>query len=235
MKLFQRMFFAGVLAGLAAGLAMAAIQQWKVAPLIVAAELYEAQPVHDHATAAPHEHAPEAWAPADGAERIAYTVLADVLAAMGFALVLGATSLLSGIELNVRNGLLWGLGGFISLQLAPALGLPPELPGMAAADLAPRQVWWWGTALATAAAFLAVAGFRSWTAIVAAAVLILLPHLIGAPVAPDRPSTVPAHLASQFAAAALAAGAVFWLTLGPLLGYLNERFAERVAHRSAHA
>ena len=31
-------------------------------------------------------------------------------------------------------------------------GLPPELPGMAAADLAPRQLWWWGTAVSTGAA-----------------------------------------------------------------------------------
>jgi predicted cobalt transporter CbtA len=40
MKLFQRIFFAAVLAGLAAGLAMSAVQQWRVAPLILAAEVY---------------------------------------------------------------------------------------------------------------------------------------------------------------------------------------------------
>ncbi|MEI2612914.1 MAG: CbtA family protein [Candidatus Promineifilaceae bacterium] len=37
----------------------------------------------------------------------------------------------------------------LAFQLAPAFGLPPELPGMAAADLGARQVWWCGTALAT--------------------------------------------------------------------------------------
>ena len=41
MKLFQRIFFAAVLSGLAAGLAMSAVQQWRVAPLILEAEVYE--------------------------------------------------------------------------------------------------------------------------------------------------------------------------------------------------
>jgi predicted cobalt transporter CbtA len=45
----------------------------------------------------------------------------------------------SGHDLDARRGLLWGLGGFAALHLAPAVGLPPELPGMASADLAARQ------------------------------------------------------------------------------------------------
>ena len=38
---FQRLFFAVLLAGLISGAAMAALQQWRVVPLIVAAEAYE--------------------------------------------------------------------------------------------------------------------------------------------------------------------------------------------------
>ena len=41
MKLFQRIFFAAVLSGLAAGFALAAVHQWRAAPLILAAEVYE--------------------------------------------------------------------------------------------------------------------------------------------------------------------------------------------------
>jgi adenosylcobinamide kinase/adenosylcobinamide-phosphate guanylyltransferase len=44
----------------------------------------------------------------------------------------------------------WGLAGFAVFTLAPGLGLPPELPAMPAADLLARQVWWIGTAAATA-------------------------------------------------------------------------------------
>src|SRR3546814_4839555 len=45
--------------------------------------------------------------------------------------------------------------------LAPAYGLAPELPGMPAADLAARQVWWVGTALSTGAACLLLAKTRA--------------------------------------------------------------------------
>lgn len=244
MKLFQRIFFAAVLAGLAAGLAMSALQQWKVAPLILAAETYEnAAPAieehthpegtapHTHEAAVPaHEHEADAWAPQDGPERIFYTVLANVLGCMGFALLLAAISVLAGLPITAANGVIWGVGGYLAFQLAPALGLAPELPGMPAADLGARQLWWWGTALATGAGFLALAKLRNWTGIGIAAVLLLAPHIVGAPqLTGDHASGVPAHLATEFAAASLAAGALFWLTVGPLLGWLNELFARREA------
>ena len=253
MKLFQRIFFAAVLAGLAAGLAMSALQQWKVAPLILAAETYEnaapAGEAHTHpegtaphshdATAAPaHEHDDDAWAPQDGAERTFYTVLANVLGCMGFALLLAAVSVLAGLPITAANGVIWGIGGFVAFQLAPALGLAPELPGMPAADLVARQVWWLGTAVATGLGLLAFAKLRNWTGIGIAAVLLLVPHIVGAPqFSGDHASAVPAHLATEFAAAALAAGALFWLTVGPLLGYLAELFARReaTALNGAHA
>ena len=247
MHIFQRLFFAAVLAGLAASLAMSAVQQWRVVPLILEAETYEgaapeahshdtetAAHTHDEATA-PHTHDAEAWAPADGVERTAYTVLANVLGGLGFALLLGAVSVLSGLPITARNGAIWGVGGFIAFQLAPALGLPPELPGMAAADLGVRQLWWWGTALSAGAALLVLARWRNLPAVAFAAVLLLAPHLIGAPAAPHEPTAVPAHLATSFAATALATGALFWLILGPLFGWLYERFGRTPATRIAGA
>lgn len=243
MKLFQRIFFAAVLAGLAAGIGMSALQQWKVAPLILVAETYEAAvPAHEHAGAADeaggHLHDAEAWAPADGLERTSYTVLANLLTSIGFALLLAALSVLSGIEITARNGALWGLGGFLAFQLAPAVGLPPELPGMAAAELGARQLWWWGTALSAGAGLLAVAKFRNAAASGLAVLLILAPHIVGAPqLAAEQASAVPAGLASAFAAASLAVGAAFWLTMGLLLGWLGERFAraETRSLKGAHA
>jgi cobalt transporter subunit CbtA len=233
---------------------MSAVQQWRVAPLILAAEVYEnaaaeaapdehtheaGTPAHTHEVTAPiHEHDEDAWAPQDGPERIFYTVLANILGGIGFAFLLAAVSVLSGIEITARNGVIWGLSGFVALQLAPALGLAPELPGMPAADLVARQVWWIGTALATGAGILAIAKLRNWTGIVIAAVLILAPHVIGAPqLTGEHTSSVPAHLATEFAAASLATGALFWLIAGPLLGWLNTRFAqsEAVALKGVHA
>jgi cobalt transporter subunit CbtA len=232
MKLFQRIFFAALLAGLVAGGAMTALQQWRVAPLILEAEVYEQQEAaaapaeHQHEAGTPaHEHDEDAWAPQDGAERIAYTVGADLLAALGFALLLSAASVLTGIDVTARNGVIWGLAGYAVFQLAPAFGLPPELPGMPAADLVTRQIWWVGCAVATATAIFGLTKFRSVPAVVVGIVLILLPHVIGAPPQPDAASAVPAHLATSFAASALGVGAAFWLLLGPLYGYFMERFA----------
>jgi cobalt transporter subunit CbtA len=242
MNLFRRIFFAAVLAGLAAGLAMSALQQWKVAPIILASEVYEgaeapAAHAHEHAEAAApaHTHDVAAWAPQDGAERMFYTVLADILACLGFALVLAAVSTIAGIPVTAQNGVVWGLAGFVTFHLAPAFGLPPELPGMPTADLGARQLWWWATALCTGAGIFAIARFRNWTAIGVAAVLFLLPQIVGAPPEPDAVSAVPPQLATEFAAHALGVAAVFWLIVGPLFGYFNQRFASAEARNAKAA
>ena len=240
MALFQRLFFAVLLAGLISGAAMAALQQWRVVPLILAAETYEtAAPAADHSHEAgtpAHEHGGDEWMPADGLERTLFTIAATAFAALGFAFVLSAASVLTGIEVTARNGVIWGMAGFAVFQLAPALGLPPELPGMPAADLVARQIWWWGTAIATATAIFGIAKFQNWGAIAVGLVLILLPHIIGAPqVAGEHVSEVPAHLATEFAAATLFVGAAFWAVLGPLYGYLAERFARSASHATVAA
>ncbi len=240
MALFQRLFFAVLLAGLISGAAMAALQQWRVVPLIVAAEAYEGveapaahtheegTPAHSHDEAAPaHDHSGDEWMPADGLERTFYTVATGIFAALGFAFVLSAASVLTGLEVTTRNGVLWGLAGFAIFQLAPAFGLPPELPGMPAADVVARQVWWWGTAAATATAIYGMVKFHNVAAVAIGIVLLLAPHIIGAPQPADHASSVPAPLAAAFAANTLAVGLPFWLTLGSLYGYLVERLAQR--------
>lgn len=244
--LFRNLFFAALCAAFVAGLALSAVHFTRVVPLIMAAETYEDDgaathdhgngTVHDHGTAAKGESAEASefahnggvWVPADGFERNAYTLAANLLTAAAFALIMGAISVLSGLPVTFANGAIWGLAGFASVSLAPALGLPPELPGMAAADLGARQVWWWGTALATGAAALLVAKFKRPWAISLGLLLVALPHLIGAPrLAGEHPSAVPAALATEFAATALTSAAVFWLTLGLSFGAINDYIAKR--------
>lgn len=236
MALFQRLFFAVLIAGLISGAAMAALQQWRIVPLILEAETYEnaapAEPAaaeHAHEAGTPaHDHGGEEWAPADGIERSLFTMAATVFASLGFAFLLSAASVLTGFEVTARNGVLWGMAGFAVFQLCPALGLAPELPGMPAADLVARQIWWWGTALATATAIFGIARFRNWPAVAVGVVLILLPHIIGAPqLVGEHHSDVPAHLATEFAATTLFVGFAFWAMLAPLYGYLVERLARR--------
>ncbi len=232
MELFKRIFFAAMLSGVVAGLVLAIVQQWRVVPLILEAETYEISEMHamDHETditkAAPHKHdmSGQPWEPKDGLERTFYTVLATLLASLGFALILGAVSTFSNIEITMQNGLIWGLAGFLSFSLMPAIGLPPELPGMIAAELGARQIWWVGTILATAGAIFLVVKFKNPVVYIAALILFLSPHIIGAPVPLTLESDVPAHLATSFAANALFTSLVFWLVLGWLYSFFFQKF-----------
>jgi len=131
---------------------------------------------------------------------------------------------LGGYAIDARRGLIWGAAGFAVFALAPAIGLPPELPGMEAASLAARQQWWLLTAAATAAGLGLLIFARPAALRVIGAVLIVLPHLIGAPAAPHGSTGVPAELAAEFATASLAVAAAFWLLLGGVSGWLYRRF-----------
>ena len=219
--MIRRVVLAAILAGIAAGLVMSAIQSWRVTPLILEAETYETAQAHGEE---------EAWAPADGIERTAFTVLFNLLTGIGFGLIAAAASLLTRLPITPNTGFMWGLAGFATFMLAPSAGLPPELPGMATGDLASAQLWWWSAVAATAGGIglLALTRHLAWKG--AAIALIALPHVIGAPHGGGT-SAVPAGLANAFATNAIAASAVFWMVLGVSLGYLLTRQADtREAH-----
>ena len=155
--MFRRIFASALGAGVAVGLLVALLQHVALVPLILEAEKYEsgAAPEHKHTQQMPlvgSAHAAAAAAPAEAPSpwRAVLTTGATTLTSIGFALLLSGAFAVSGREVNAREGLLWGLAGFAALALAPAFGLPPELPGSVAADLLPRQVWWIGTVAATA-------------------------------------------------------------------------------------
>ncbi len=211
--MFGRIVLTAVLAGLVAGVFLWGAHMVKTTPLILAAEVYESAEV------------PSAEIPAAGFERAANTLLIDVLAGIGFAFLLTGAVALAGRPVDWRLGVAWGLGGYAAFFAAPSLGLPPELPGMQAADLAARQAWWLATAAATAIG-LGLAAFSPRPALkVLAVVLIVLPHLIGAPsVEHVTGGGVPAELASEFAIATMVVTGLFWMVLGGLTGYFYGRF-----------
>jgi cobalt transporter subunit CbtA len=224
--MLRRILLVAVIAGAIAGLVATAIQSARVWPLIAAAERFEQTgEAHQHGDTAQDE----GWVPAEGVERIAFTALFNVLTGFGFALLLnGAFALrqavLRGFAPDPATGALWGLAGFACFALAPALGLPPELPGMQAAELVDRQVWWAGTALASAIGLAALVFARPVAWKVLGVIVVAAPHLIGAP-HPHDTGGVPAELAAQFVAASLVAAAVFWVVLGALSGWLHRRLA----------
>jgi len=234
MSLFRNIVFTAVIAGLLSGLLMTVMQSFSTVPLILQAETYEhAEAGHSHDAApaagaaapamADHQHEEEAWAPADGFERFAYTAAADVLAGIGFALVTIAIAEGLGGFGGWRGGLMFGIAGFLTVSLAPGMGLPPELPGMPAAELGPRQIWWISTAAATAVGIGLLAYTRSALLAAVAIVLLVAPHIIGAPLPPTHETEVPMDLYARFVNAVYATNLVFWAVLGALAGAIRQR------------
>ncbi|MBY5361865.1 CbtA family protein [Rhizobium leguminosarum] len=237
MSLFRSIVFTAALTGVIVGVSVSAVQFAGTSQLIAKAEVYEkagevepqaitTSPMVDaHVHDAGHDHEEGAWEPADGFERMAFTVAANMLTAIGYALVLCGLIAMRGKPVTWREGLLWGLAGFACVMLAPMLGLPPELPGTPSAPLGGRQLWWIGTALATAAGIGLIAFKRKpWAALIAIA-LIAAPHLIGAPAAPEGTHALaPEALEHQFVAAAVMTSLLFWALLGSLSGTLFNRF-----------
>lgn len=219
--MIRRLLLAVLVAGAVAGLAASAVQALRVTPLIVAAEEFEGAG-HSHGAKdgaeADHAHAP--WEPSDGAERWAYTVLTNVLTGVGFGFFLGGAMVLAGRPLNARNGAVWGLAGFLAASALPAVGLPPELPGAAAAALAERQGWWLLTVAASALGLAALVFRRGGAWRLIGIGLLLLPHAIGAPHPLGGAGSAPPELAAQFVMASLLMAAAFWTVLGGVLGHM---------------
>jgi cobalt transporter subunit CbtA len=234
MGTFRSIVFSSVIAGFIVGVLVTVIQQFGTVPLILKAEVFEkaaedhkSEPAastsqggvagHDHSA---HEHAAEVWEPHDGLERNAYTAAANILNATGFALVLAAfLAMRSGAtskNVSWHEGLLWGLAGFIVFTIAPGLGLPPELPGVPTAPLLSRQIWWIVAALATAGGLGLIFLRRSVPAAIAGLILLMLPHLIGAPELEHVETNVPTSLSHQFVVAVTLTSLVFWSMLGGL-------------------
>jgi cobalt transporter subunit CbtA len=242
--MLKTLILSAAAAGVAAGLFTAALQHVTTTPIIVEAEKYEGGAAghqhasgHDHAatTATQGEDAAVAasyvaddeWGPGDGIERTVYTSLATMVMSVGFSLMLLGAMVLSGTSIGARTGLAFGAAGFAAVALAPALGLPPEIPGSGAAELADRQLWWGFAAIATAAGLAALLLSGSAALRIAGVVLIALPHVVGAPHSEAYASTAPAELAGHFAAASLVVTAVFWAVLGSASGAIYERLSRR--------
>lgn len=259
--IFQRLIWAALATAVVVGSVQTGVQRWQAAPLILAAEVYEEQKAeapapattatpavaapaaHAHAEgAAPHEHGTaKEWEPENGAERIGWTWVANILHALSMALLLFAVM---GIWLYRRGGAVASLrlaglvaaAGWLSFHFWPSLGLHAEVPGMEAAPLQARQAWW-VLAVASAAGACAVAGFAraSWRWLVAAA-LLALPFVVGAPklqgdalagFGPEAHAALE-QLGTQFIWATTWVSLSFWVCLGLVGGLAFQRWVRPV-------
>lgn len=239
---FRQTLLAAGAAGLCAALVLTLLQALWITPLILRAETYEDGPAavephahdvdaHEHAEAGAQHHHDAAWKPENGAERTLFTLAANIVMGVGYGLLLSGVYLLWRRPTGAAQGLLYGLAGFAVFFVAPGLGLPPELPGTAAAELGARQQWWIGTVAASAAGLALLIPARPWWLRLAGLALLLIPHGIGAPQPAAESSLAPAALQTEFRIATAVGNAVFWLLLGALSALALQKLARTAGPR----
>ena len=221
--MFQKIVVSALIAGFGAGIVHALLQFVFIQPLLIHAELFELGPL-------PGLDAVTVPRGVIDPLREALNVVFAALVYTGYALVLLAVMSFAeerGKTITARNGLIWGIAGFVTMHLAPAFGLAPDMPGLNAAPVEPRQVWWFGTAAATGIGLWLIAFGRNWAMWGAAIILIAAPHIIGAPLPLMLSNIAPPELAANFAARTLGVALVVWTTLGLLLGAVwNSKLSE---------
>lgn len=254
--LFQRLIWAALAAALLVGSVQSGMQQWQAVPIILAAEVYEgqkaeapAEPVapaaHVHAEGVAPDHAhdhgsAEEWAPADGAERIFWTWVANVLHAFSMALlvfaVMGVCLWRGTAVRSLPLALLVAAAGWLSFHFWPSLGLHAEIPGMDAARLGSRQGWWVLAAGSAALACASLAGLRHPLRWAGAAAWLALPFVVGAPHIGADPlagfsgaaQLALRELGTQFIWATTWVSLSFWACMGLVCGAAFQRWLRPV-------
>jgi cobalt transporter subunit CbtA len=219
MARLSRTLCRALVAGAAAGVLLFVLQSWTTLPLIHQAERYQTAQAPFH----PHSHANE---PSDNQlVRAAYTTTGDVLVGIGFAMLLAAMYALSG-KAGLVPGLLWGLAGFATFHLGPALVVPPSIPALELAPLSLRQAAWLSAAFCTGLG-LAIFAFGPKAAKVGGLLLLFLPSVLFrflfSVSGSDIRSPALSALERLFTVYVLGDFLLFWIVLGALSGHLFGR------------
>lgn len=249
--LLRRLIWLALVAAVLVGTAHWLLVQWQAAPIIFAAEAMEDRKVsaalnvpsghahgHQYGSAASGDsHVHEPWKPADGLERSAWTWMASVLLQFGLALgllvaIAFASRKESAAAAPMRTSLVLAAAGFFCLFAWPALGLPPEIPGMDAARLGSRQAWWaLGAGCAVSAVASAVLLRASWRWVMAVTLLgipfvVEAPHIASDPFVSFDESTATQLrlLAHRFVWVTVGLSLIQWVLLGLTCGVLAQRW-----------
>lgn len=217
----KNLLTSAVLAGVAAGLIAALLQFYFVIPHLLEGELYESGArVHFATDGATQSDRAQ---PAIGTDfaRHGMTIAFNLVTYTGYGLILLALMVLAqdkGYAITPKTGLIWGVAGFIAVQLAPGIGQPPVLPGAIGAEVGPRQAWWALTIIATAIALALIAFGKGWMSLLSVP-LLLAPHVIGAPYLDTYYGVAPPELAARFAMLSLGSALAGWSVLGFFCAY----------------
>jgi len=218
-----RTIFSAAAAGIVAGGVLFALQCRTTLPLIHQAERDAGAEMSSH-SASPSDEPPKG-----GFLRTAYTSLGDILVAVGFAMLLAAMYALTD-KAGIRAGLAWGLAGFATFHLGPAIVAPPALPALNLAPLSLRQAAWLVAAVSTGLG-LAILTFGRSAQKLGGALLLFLPSVLfhyWFRLSNWRaPAQVLSKLEQVFVVFTLANSLVFWLVLGAISGWLFEKSSPR--------
>ena len=114
---------------------------------------------------------------------------------------------------------------FAAFSLAPALSLPPQLPGIEGAPLLARELWWIGCVGSTAVGLGACVFARTYLFKLLGVALIVLPHVVGVPQEPVQ-GVLGEGPARLFALGSLATAFAMWSLIG-ILTATSMRRAEK--------
>ncbi len=219
--MIQKIVTSALIAGFGAGLLSALLQFAFVQPILLHAEQFEGGELTHFGALGSSMSDAQHWVFDPGRDLL--TIAFSTLIYAGYALMLLAAMVAAeerGHDLTPRAGLVWGVAGFVAVLLAPAFGLAPELPGMAAADVGARQIWWFATVAATGVGLWLVAFGRNWMMWGIAIILLAAPHIIGAPLPDVLTGPAPPELGAEFASRVLGTGLVVWAVLGMIAATL---------------
>ena len=215
--MFKNIFVSAVVCGAIAGVLATAMQMLLVTPLLMEAELFETgQSMHfitDGSPESPIKHV-DIW---EDPYRHLMTLCFNLVTFTGFGFILVAAMAFfqkRGFTLSKAEGIVAGVSGFIVFQLAPSVGLPPELPGTIGVTVGLKQTWWIITILSTTVGILLLFLDKHKVVSGVGIIFVTIPHLIGHPKLETYFGVAPPELAAEFASRALAVSLIAWIILG---------------------
>ena len=223
--MLYRLLITGLISGVVAGAVATILHFFMVQPLILEAEKYEIQSsvvVKPEETSRTHTHEPQL--PGNRIMRGTFTFIGNLIVGIAFGILLATGLTLYGRPISWIEGMGWGAAGFLAFSLLPALGLPPEVPGSATAELFPRQVWWLSTAFASVMGIALIVFNPQYLLKAIGLTALIVPHVIGAPKPPTNAvGSVPPELAAHFVVNTLFFTATMWIILGITSSYVMQR------------
>ena len=223
--MLYRLLITGLISGIIAGAVATIFHFIMVHPLILEAEKYEISSsvvTKSEKPSRTHTHEPQLTG--NGIMRGTFTFIANLIVGIAFGILLATGLTLYGRPIGWIEGIGWGTAGFLAFSLLPALGLPPEVPGSATAELFSRQVWWLSTAFASVMGIALIVFNPQYLLKATGLTALIVPHVIGAPKPPTNAvGSVPPELAAHFVVNTLFFTATMWIILGITSSYVMQR------------